>query len=159
MKFDISAIKPGDCLLYKPNGFFGWLIAVKTWNKVSHCEVYNGGGISFASRDGIGVNSYLFRRKQLAYVLRPKTPVNLDAARRWFLADACGQKYDWKGILVFSLAVKQGAKDKMFCSEFLTRFYREGNFHPFSESYDADHIAPAQFLQSPEFDLVWKANK
>lgn len=147
-------LKPGDCLLYAPCGFFGWLIALKTWNKVSHVEVYVGNGKSVASRDGQGVGFYELRTKGLVRVLRPRGEFNISSALLWFFNFANGQKYDWKGILVFALAVSEGSRDRMFCSEFATRFYRAGGFHPFAENYDADHIAPAQFLQSPCFEEI-----
>lgn len=150
-----SDLRPGDCLLYYPTGLFGWLIALKTWNRVSHVEVYAGNGKSVASRDGRGVSLYPFRSAELCRVLRPVGDFDISKAIEWFIIHADGQSYDWKGILVFTLAVHEGARDKMFCSEFATRFYRAGGFHPFAEDYDADHIAPAQFLQSPKFQTVW----
>ena len=47
-----SVLLPGDVMLYRPSGVFGWLIRVKTWHPISHVEVHCGGGQSFASRDG-----------------------------------------------------------------------------------------------------------
>jgi len=147
VKARITALEPGDALLYAPSGFFGWLIAFKTWNKLSHVEVYAGNGKSYASRDGKGVGFYDFRADGLAKVLRPTLqPLNLKAANEWF-ATVDGQKYDWLGILVFTLAVAQGAKDKMFCSEFATRWYRKAGLKLFGDC-DADRIAPAQFIMT-----------
>ena len=150
---DIPQLQPGDCLLYKPSGLFGWLIALKTWNRMSHVEIYAGNGNSVASRDGVGVGMYPTRYYHLAKVLRPVQPLQLDAAHVFF-AKSDGQKYDWKGILCFTLAVAQGAKDRMFCSEFATRWYRAAGL-PLFGNYDADHIAPAQFLMTDDFDEVW----
>jgi hypothetical protein len=155
---DIKDIQPGDCLLYRPNGIFGWLIALKTWNRISHVEIYAGNGHAFASRDGKGVNLYPFRKAQLAKVLRPTIPLDLSTGCHWFFNGAQGQKYDWKGILVFTLAAAQGAKDKMFCSEFATRFYRMCKF-PIFGNYDADHIAPAQFLMTSQLTEIWSAGE
>ena len=42
----------------------------------------------------------------------------------------------------------------MFCSEFATRFYREGHIQVFGQ-YDADRIAPAQFLMCADFAVAW----
>lgn len=151
----LPVLQPGDCLLYRPSSFFGWLIAVKTWNWVSHVEVYADNDRSVASRDGIGVNIYPFRNEQLTRILRPRWPFVFAEAMQWFYQEAQGQKYDWKGILVFTLAVRQGARDRMFCSEFSTRFYRAGEFHPFADDYDADRVAPANYLTSPAFDEIW----
>lgn len=116
--------------------------------------------MSVASRNGLGVNLYPFRRDGLAYVLRPLEtygPLSVDNAQSWFFRKAQGQSYDWLGLMCFTLAVKQGSPDKMFCSEFAARWYRAGGLRPFAEDYDADLIAPAQFLQSPAFEPVWKA--
>ncbi len=156
MDLDIKILKPGDCLLYRPSSFFGYLIAIKTWNKVSHTEVYIGHGRSVASRDGIGVDEYPLRLDGLAYVLRPNQEFNLQKGLRWFYKYAKGQKYDWKGMLVFALAVRQGALDKMFCSECSTRLYRKCDLKPFSNNYNADRVAPATFLCSPTFDEIWR---
>jgi hypothetical protein len=154
---NLPDLQPGDCLLYRPNSFFGWLIAVKTFNRISHVEVYRGEHLSYASRDGVGVGLYRLRRAQLARVLRPAGPFDNAAARRWFWQEADGQKYDWLGLLCFTLAVKQGASDRMFCSEFATRFYRAGGLEPFQPDYDADHVPPSYFLSSGAFTTIWKA--
>src|SRR5688500_1194148 len=95
-------LRQGDCLLYAPNSFWSYAIAVKTWNKVSHCEGYAGKGESVASRDGIGVGRYELRTKGLVYVLRPPAAFDVDRAMRWF-ATVNGQKYDWLGLSRFIL--------------------------------------------------------
>lgn len=149
---NLTELQPGDCLLYKPHTAFGWAIAVKTWNKVSHVEVYAGDGMSYASRDGQGVNAYYVNQDNLAYVLRPYPGLGFDmsSGRDWF-STVQGQSYDWKGILCFTLAVKQGAPDRMFCSEFATQFYRASRLEPFQVEYLADHVAPFEFLTSRGF--------
>lgn len=144
---------PGDCLCYRPSSLFGWIIAVKTWNRISHVEGYFGRGWSIGAREK-GVDFYDFRRDHLARVLRPKKEFDMPVAQQWF-QKVKGQKYDFLGLLCFTLAVKQGAQDRMFCSEFMTRWYRAGNFHAIAPWIDADHVAPAQFLQSTDFDMVW----
>jgi hypothetical protein len=68
----LRTLKPGDVLLYKPKGLFGWLIRVKTWHKIAHVECYVGDGLSVASRDGKGVGKYPLRSSELAVVCRPK---------------------------------------------------------------------------------------
>lgn len=157
----IPELRPGDCLLYfSRHSLMDWCVAIKTWNLVSHVEIYRGEGMSVASRNGIGVNLYNLRRDGLAYVLRPREdsgPLDVTKSQSWFFRTAQGQGYDWLGLLCFTLAVHQGAPDKMFCSEFATRWYRAGGFRPFAEAYDADLVAPAQFLQSPAFEPVWKS--
>jgi hypothetical protein len=154
--FSTDLLQSGDCLLYRPSSLFGWIIALKTFNMVSHVEVYAGMGESYASRDGQGVNIYPFRTAQLTRVLRPIGKMDLANGRCWFLRYALGQKYDWLGLLCFTLAVKQGAQDRMFCSEFATRYYRVCGLEPFAADYDADHVPPSYFLSSPAFKTIWK---
>jgi len=153
-------LQPGDCLLYSPapKSVFGWLIAIKTWHAVSHCEVYIGEGMSVASRDGKGVDSYPVRWDNLSIIMRPKGEYkfNLQAALKWFITEAKGQKYDWVGLLRFSWRsdfVKGGENNKQFCSEFATRFYRAGGLDPFNGE-DADAVPPYLFSISPVFSRV-----
>lgn len=163
-------LQPGDCLLYRPNSIMGWVIAVKTWTAISHVEIYTGDLTSVASRDGIGVARYPLRRSNLAYVRRPSCKIpstniqhpekhqvpGLDFARamRWFRT-VNGQKYDWKGLLCFTLAVHQGSMDRMFCSEFATRWYRKAGFDALAPEINADHVAPSEFVQTPALKTVW----
>lgn len=152
---DKPELQPGDCLLYRPRDLLGWVIAVKTWCRAAvHVEVYAGGGVSFAARSS-GVNLYALRWDGLSRVLRPAAALDLAAARSWFYARAQGQKYDWKGLLCFTLAVRQGSQDRMFCSELETRLYRSGGFKFVSDCTDADKVPPAQSLWSPMFNLIW----
>jgi hypothetical protein len=81
--------------------------------------------------------------------------MDLDAGKIWFFKEANGQKYDWLGLLCFTLAVKQGSPHKMFCSEFATRFDRACGFNAVHPEYDADLVAPGTFLALPDFDHVW----
>lgn len=161
MKIGVKDLKPGDHLLYGPSGFFGYGIAVKTFNKVSHCECFigqedeaNRAGYSVASRDGIGVNRYPLRTSKLYYVLRPNQSFDLVKALAWFNT-VKGQKYDWLGLVRFFTWGAVGGLDKnnaQFCSEFLIRFDRNGDFHPISKLIDADSVAPASFRYSTCFD-------
>ncbi len=148
-------LKAGDCLLYAPNSFWGYAIATKTWMDCSHCECFVGDGFSVASRDGKGVAKYPFRTEGLRYILRPNQPFDLDEAMAWFQT-VNGQPYDWAGLARFVTWKRIVPDDnaKMFCSEFLTRFYRSGGFFPFPKHIDADCVAPASFLYSPYFDDV-----
>lgn len=155
-------IQPGDILLYRPTLFspFGWLIALKTWHWVSHCEAYLGSQMSVASRDGIGVNIYLLRTKGLTAVLRPREYFDQPLALGWLgLRGIIGQKYDWLGLLRFAWRKPVSPivnENRQFCSEFLTRWCRAGGVEPFNGA-DADEIAPFQFLQSNAFRIIWRA--
>lgn len=143
-------LRPGDCLLYTPTGFFGYAISIKTWHRISHCELYVGRGWSAASRDGVGVNLYPLRMEQLAHILRPTQPFDVDQALTWF-DTVRGQKYDWWGLLRFFTWTDEQPHDRMFCSECVTRIYRHGGFEPFQPDEDADGIAPFQFLTATPF--------
>jgi hypothetical protein len=159
MNFDPTTLLPGDHLLYGPGrSIFNRIVCLKTWSPVSHIEIYVGHSVSVASRNGIGVRQFPVRLTDLAFVLRPLQPVNMAPAMAWFASSAKGQAYDWKGLLCFVLAVKQGSRDKMFCSEFATRWDRHAFIHSFSPTWDADKVAPGNYLMSPAFRIVWQLN-
>lgn len=151
----------GDALLYYTKGdLVDWLIRTKTGMFPAHIENYIGNNRSVASRNGIGVNTYALRQAGLVAVLRPKIQpmnhINQEIAMGWFFSKACGQKYDFKGLLAFWFAKWKADPGRMFCSEFSTNWYRAGGFEPFSPDLDADHVAPGTFLVSGEFDHIWK---
>jgi hypothetical protein len=58
--------------------------------------------------------------------------------------------------MCFFLAVRQGSPKKQFCSEFATRFDRKAGLQSFNPEWDADKVAPGNFLMSPAFDIVWR---
>lgn len=142
-------LKPGDVLLYKPQGIFGWIIRVKTWHSVSHCEVYTGDGFSVASRDGLGVNKYPWRNTELAAVCRPVQPFDLFKALVWFQKQK-GTPYGWMDLLQFA-GLNVDSKG-IVCSPFVTRFLRAGGLDPFNGE-QAELIAPFQFELSPVFEI------
>lgn len=155
MQLAVPNPQPGDCLLYNtPGDFVDWAIRVKTWSIAAHVECCVGNGQSVASR-ATGVNIFPYRPEGLVAILRPSQPFDLAKALAWFNASAKGQRYDWKGLLCFALAVHQGSKDKMFCSEFATRFYRAGGLNAVNANWDADKVAPGSFLMTPALDWVW----
>lgn len=145
----------GDLLLYRSPGIIDWIICVKTWSPVAHCEICAGGGRSWASRNRIGVNDYPHRSEGLQAILRPKAPLNWEAGEKWFKETAKGQKYDFVGLMCFYLAAKRGSPDRMFCSEFLTRLYRKLDFDAIHPNWDADKVAPGDFLMTPAFEWIW----
>ena len=149
-------IRPGDALLYWTPGVFSWVIAVKTWHKVAHIEVYAGSGMSFASRNGQGVDLYPLRTDGLVRVLRSNQPFDLASAAAWFQT-VRGEKYDWWGLLRF-FTIGAGKPDRMFCSECATRVYRHGGIEPFQPDSDADIIAPGSYLDSAVFPNDYVVN-
>ena len=153
--FNPAILQPGDAILYFKNSFFGWMIALKTWTKVAHVEIYRGNNTSFASRDGLGVDQYRLRLDGVAAILRPKTSLDFATADLWFQSYAKGQPYDWLGLLCFTLTRRRGEKNKMFCSEFATRYYRKAGLVPFNPQWHADRVPPSFFLVSPAFYVLW----
>lgn len=157
LRHPLPDLNPGDCLLYSGTGFWSRIIRIKTWSYCSHVEVYDGSDMTLASRDGKGVERYKLSHKNLCAVLRPRgiTRDGVEAARQWFETKARGQGYDWLGLLCFSLAVSQGSRYKMFCSEFANSFYNEADVTAFHPGWPSDKVAPGQFLTSPAFDWLW----
>lgn len=149
--------QPGDVLLYNRPGLYNWIIRAKSWSAVSHCEVVAIGGATplrvVGSRNGKGVDVYPFDSKGLKFVMRPLLMFDYEAANAWFRT-VQGQGYDWFGLIAFASAKYQGRENgKMFCSEFATRYLRAGSIDPFN-AYDADGIAPGEFLKSPVFTKI-----
>jgi hypothetical protein len=151
----VDTLEPGDVLLYSPKGLFGWIIRIKTWHKVAHCEVYIGGQESVASRDGIGVGRYPLRAAQLVTVCRMKPdairdraglilPFNMPKAMRWF-ASMKGTPYGWSDLIQFAGFNVDGWG--IVCSPFVARFLRNGGLDPFNGE-DPLKIAPFQFALS-----------
>lgn len=159
---ELEDLRHGDHLLYGRSGsIFDWIVSVKTWSKAVHIEIYAGDGMSMASRNKLGVNLYGFRREQLICVLRPKllgASTIFERGFRWFSEIARGQKYDWMGLLCFTLAVRQGSPDRMFCSEFANNFDRVCGLGAFASDWPGDMTAPGNFLMSPAFDKIWSAD-
>lgn len=159
----LALVRAGDQLLYRPQRFdlkhpgwiFGALIRFKTWHNVSHCELYIGKGKSAASRDGVGVGLYPLRTSELAYILRPTQSLDWAAFWKWFYT-VNGQAYDWVGLVRFAWfkSIPTTHNDKMFCSEFLTRADRALGVNAFNPDEDADAVAPASFLLSPNLVSV-----
>lgn len=159
------ALRPGDVLLYSRNSPFNWIIKVKTWSRITHCEVAlphpQSPALTVASRNGNGCGFYAFDPKGLAFVLRP-TPdaprFEPAAAIGWFYANRIyEQGYDWLALINFTYA-RYASRDnaKQFCSEFAVRFLRKGGLDLFPEQ-DADTIAPRDLLLSRYLQPVWRS--
>lgn len=150
-----------DVLIYNtpfsfkdPSTIFDVAIRLKTWSyDATHTETYIGNGFSAASRNGLGVNTYPLRVNDLSHILRPAVKFDFDAALKWHKS-CIGQKYDWKGLLVFTLAVRDGSNNKMYCSEHTHRMAKKGKYFPFGIHADADRTAPMQFEWTPVYDWL-----
>lgn len=147
-------LRPGDVMLYKPSGLYGWIIKVKTWHSISHVEVYHGGGISAASRDGKGVNFYPVRLDGLAYVLRPTIPFDKAKADA-FVSSMLGTPYGWLDLLDFvGISVD---KKGIVCSPFATLDLRAAGIPVFNDE-PANLIAPFEFLDSEHLQEIYVAD-
>ena len=142
---------PGDCLLYRPSSVFGWAIAAFTLSKVSHVEIYKGGGISWASRDGIGVNEYSLRTEQLSHVLRATKPLNVGAMAQCF-DHLRGHGYDNGTIASFAtFGMFKSNVGQEVCSEFATIMFRVGGLKALFSAKMPSEVAPNEFVKSNEF--------
>lgn len=148
-----SILQPGDTLLYADRSLISWAIRIKTWSRASHIEVFVGAGRVIAAR-AQGSHFYPFEEKHLIEVWRPKQTVDMMTALKWFCKEAEGQRYDVFGLFRFFALGKQ-SKDKQFCSELATRFYRNGGFEPFNDLVDADLVSPGMFRTSAQMERVW----
>ena len=162
--FDINELVAGDFLFYGAKGFFdlsSQLVMRRTaWGYAVHVEIFHGWvdgeRMSTASRNGIGVSLYPLRTAQLISVRRAKHNWNYEQAFTWFEEKAKGQAYDWKGLLCFTYAVKCGSKDKMFCSEFATRFARQGDLFVMNYRDDADTVSPNDLDKTLALKDIWR---
>lgn len=148
-------VREGDVLLYRGTGLSGFVIRIKTWSPVAHCELANSLGVALASRDGVGVRTFARMPDDRLYaVLRPRVPLHMAAVRAFHLR-CLNQGYDWWGLLRFVTIGKQ-SMTKQFCSEYVMRLLRAGGCEPFTPETDADLVAPGQFLMSPALACVWR---
>lgn len=107
-----------------------------------------------------GVDIYPLNLEGLAAVAEPMGAFDVAAAMSWFYSKAQGQKYDLLGLFNFYRRMQRVENMKrMWCSEFLTRWYRSGGFHPFNSECDADMISPAQFCQTSGMRFKWRSSK
>lgn len=155
---DCLGLQFGDVLLYSGSSWnpFALGIKIKTWSRFTHVEVYDREGTTLASRDGQGVNRYLFTEKNLRAILRPKQPPLLDVnrGREWFEREAKGQPYDWFGLFAFFSAKAQGSKKlAQFCSEFEARLFKKCRYALFLG--DSDAVSPGMNWSNPLLDLFW----
>jgi hypothetical protein len=157
--FNISMLKPGDCLLYRPVDVFDWAVALKTWTRVSHVEVYIGDHKSVASRNGSGVGEYLVRLHDMAAVRRLGEGFNLEQALRWFDAVAEGQKYGWRTLLTFLLLNNSAIEGEMICSEFAAEFYNAGGLPLFAKDWPSYRTPPSLEVATRELTTVWDDGK
>lgn len=158
-KIQASDLLPGDVLLYAPSSFFGYAISWLTAGWVSHIEIYKGGGIAYASRDGVGVNEYQLRIDGLARVLRSRKPLNMGAMAVGFKAKQ-GHRYDFGTIKKFlTFGLSGGRTNAEVCSELAAYLLRIGGLHGLFGACSPDEVSPRDFekVSSDMLFTVWQA--
>lgn len=147
-------LRPGDTLLYYTKwDLVDFLIAVRTWADVAHIEVCRGGGLSWASRNGVGFNAYPLRRDGLRYVLRPVGPFDFAGAEAE-AAKLRGAPYGWADLLAF-YGLRVNCKG-VICSQAGDVVLRGGGVAAFSDEYFAGAVSPRDFLVSPALTVIWR---
>lgn len=150
-------------LLYSPSGVFGYAIAVfdikrvlKHGMAISHVEVYKGGGYSYASRDGIGVDTYPLRTSNIACVLESTIPLDMGDMASGFQAKL-GHKYDNATIVSHvTKGLTEGNHLEEVCSEVAAYLMRcAGNFKLFGNK-KPDQVKPIDFLDEVDSGLLKK---
>lgn len=138
-----SQLEPGDVLLYRPVGIFGLAIAVKTWHRIAHIEIYVGNGQSVASRDGLGTGVYPLRLSQLAVVCRPLVPLDVTGALDRFKQKP-HRPYGWLDLVQFiGVDVDSGG---IVCSPFGDEFIRDEGLIDFLNCEEKAKVAPFEFM-------------
>ena len=121
----------------------------------AHVELYMGHGVSYASRNGIGVNAYAFRQEGLHQVRRPVGSATFDRAgvERWFEGGVRGLPYGWADIAAaFNLHLVTGGVD---CSHFAASLLYVAGCGQFDASYPQNKITPRDFKLSLESRRIW----
>lgn len=156
--FDQSILLPGDALLYYTTDIVDFVIAEKTGKRVGHIEIYVGNGLSYASRNGIGVNQYPLRLDGLVCVRRPIDKIDITAGEDWFNKIAKGQGYDFDGLITFTSITNHGHEGQMFCSEFAVNYYRACGFNPCNLSQPSFETSPRDFWILETLETKWALN-
>lgn len=149
----LEILQPGDVLLYRSKGIIPFLIRTKTWSDVNHTEIYVKNGLSAASRDGKGVNTYQLRTEGLLYILRYKGEFDFEAGFDWHRT-VTGRPYDFWGLLAFFNWGSGGHPTKYICSEHTTEFLGAGKAFPFGEDYPPHKVSPGDYLKNNDFLMV-----
>jgi cell wall-associated NlpC family hydrolase len=161
MTFPVD-LRAGDILLYSGGSLTDALIELKEGepnfgaaaaDSAAHVEIYMGNGVSYASRNGIGVNAYSFRADGLHQVRRPQGYFNEASVRAWMSKGIAGGPYGWGDIL---LAVDIPSDlPGVDCSHFAESALTVGGLPQFDPEYPANRITPRDFKLSPCSRAIW----
>lgn len=148
-------LRPGDILLYGDAGLVDKLIEWKEGDTdTAHVEIYIGAGLTFASRNGIGVNTYQFTPDGLTHVRRPVARFDLNEVMVWIpsvkgvpygfgdiKADLNISEQPEDGIVSAETLFKTGAD----CSHIAAIAMAVGSCPQFDPAYDWRKVTPANF--------------
>ncbi len=147
----IPAFEPGDLLGYADPSFVDFNIELFTAGPLAHVEIYVGHGLSFASRNGIGVNLYPMRQDGLSALLRPnKELLDFDSAAAW-VETVRGESYDFWGLLSAAIPGIVEQPKHLFCSAAATLWYRNATWDAAHPECPAVKITPVDFLKFAGF--------
>lgn len=158
MQPDLSTIKPGAFLLYNTPGDLVDEIITRT-GPAAHVEFYEGNGQSLASRNGVGVDRYPYRKEGLIGILYPKTGWNslddyVKAFTTWF-ETVKGDGYDWKGLEGFVVDSVTQSQAHWFCSAFASKGSEMAGFPLFNPMWSCSLITPSDFFKTPALHWEW----
>lgn len=151
MKFP-QDLKVGDICLYSTLDITDEVIEWKEGDNVAHIEIYIGNNVSWASRNGTGVNAYPFRFSGLKYVLSPVGTFNIDKATKWFNDGVKGLPYGFGDILE-SINIKNNLKG-VDCSHFGSSLLEVAEVPLFNSWYPKNKITPRDFKIVKEAILI-----
>lgn len=156
----LISLEPGDVLFYSPSDLIGWIIAVKTWTKISHVEAYIGSGRCISARPQ-GVNVFGERiDKCLCCVRRPLMTKQFETRKAWeAVFPFLGKPYGWTSFEEFFNPWCRHRHASRICSSIVTTYLRGGGCEPFNPDLSADDVSPAQLWQSPNLITIWEKNR
>lgn len=155
---DPRILQPGHLLLYEASSLFGYGIALWSGSRISHIEMCKGGGISYASRDHLGVEEYPLRLDGLALVLRTPRPLDMARVAKGFEAKR-GHRYDYSTIKKFAtFGLSEGKPMAEVCSELQAYLVRVGGEESIFGAKQPDEVSPSDFVKaalSGDLLTVW----
>lgn len=143
--------QPGNILFYDtPDDIVDWVIT--RTGPAAHVEIYEGGGQSLASRNGIGVNRYPLRTSGLIAVVW--WPVDMPRFSAWF-ETVKGEGYDWVGLEGFVEGTSTGKPNEMFCSNFIAQGGVRQGVYLVNKFWPTKLANPTDLLKSPLGHWLW----
>ena len=135
---------------HKPKGSVGYLIALRTLGKYSHCEFIYNNEVYLANPGGVRKKQYITSDNTDIFELHEhiQIPVVLDEFEK-----VVGKGYDYRAIL-FAQLLELGIEhdDKYFCSELCIHLINKGLDE--SLTYKLKQLRPSAFSPSKLFKYL-----